>query len=65
MTTYAGQNVGAGLYDRVEKGNIQGSAIAAGVSLAVTEISDGKGRVPVYFAIGSMAVWDGVCRRAL
>lgn len=82
MTTYAGQNVGAGLYDRVEKGSIQGSAIAAGVSLAVTglilafglldggivedrTISDGKGRVPVYFAIGSMAVWDGVCRHAL
>lgn len=38
MTTYAGQNVGAGRYDRVEKGAFQGSVIAAAVSAAVTAL---------------------------
>lgn len=28
----------------------------------IRTISSGKGRVPVYVAIGSMAIWDGVCR---
>lgn len=36
MTTYAGQNAGAGLYERIEKGTIQGSAIAAAISAGVT-----------------------------
>lgn len=36
MTTYAGQNVGAGRYDRVEKGTVQSSMIAAGVSAVIT-----------------------------
>lgn len=36
MTTYAGQNVGAKMYDRVEKGAKQGTAIAMGISTALT-----------------------------
>lgn len=36
MTTYAGQNVGAGQYDRVTKGAKQGTYIAIGVSAAIT-----------------------------
>lgn len=44
MTTYAGQNVGAGRYDRVEKGALQGSVIAAGVSTAVTALILAFGR---------------------
>ena len=36
MTTYAGQNVGAGKYDRVTKGATQGTAIAMGVSTLLT-----------------------------
>ena len=36
MTTYAGQNVGAGKYDRVTKGAKQGTAIAMGVSTVIT-----------------------------
>ncbi len=36
MTTYAGQNVGAGKYDRVTKGAKQGTAIAMGVSTLIT-----------------------------
>ncbi len=36
LTTYAGQNVGAGLYDRVKKGAKQGTLIAVGVSSAIT-----------------------------
>ncbi len=38
MTTYAGQNVGAGLYDRVTKGAKQGTLIAVGCSTAITGI---------------------------
>lgn len=36
MTTYAGQNVGAKSYDRVEKGAKQGTLIAVGTSAAIT-----------------------------
>lgn len=36
LTTYAGQNVGAGLYDRVTKGAKQGTLIAVGCSTVIT-----------------------------
>ena len=36
MTTYAGQNVGANSYDRVEQGARQGTMIAAGTSAVIT-----------------------------
>ena len=36
MTTYAGQNVGAGQYERVVKGAKQGTLIAAATSAAIT-----------------------------
>ena len=36
LTTYAGQNVGAGQYDRVTKGAKQGLAMAVGCSAAIT-----------------------------
>ena len=36
MTTFAGQNVGAGAYDRVKAGAKQGTLLAAGVSTLVT-----------------------------
>ncbi len=36
MTTYAGQNVGARMYDRVEKGAKQGTLIAMAVSAVLT-----------------------------
>ncbi|MBQ2614317.1 MAG: MATE family efflux transporter [Clostridia bacterium] len=36
MTTYAGQNVGAGLYDRVTKGAKQGTWMAIAFSMAIT-----------------------------
>ena len=38
MTTYAGQNVGANSYDRVEKGARQGTLIAAGTSAVITAL---------------------------
>ena len=38
MTTYAGQNVGARMYDRVEKGAKQGTWIAMGVSAILTSL---------------------------
>ena len=38
MTTYAGQNVGARMYDRVEKGAKQGTFIAMGVSAILTSL---------------------------
>lgn len=38
MTTFAGQNVGAGKMDRVEKGTKDGTLIAMGVSAAITII---------------------------
>lgn len=36
MTTFAGQNVGAGQYDRVSKGAKQGTVLAMGVSCVIT-----------------------------
>ncbi len=36
LTTYAGQNVGAGKYDRVTKGAKQGTLMAAGTSTVIT-----------------------------
>lgn len=36
MTTYAGQNVGARAYDRVEKGARQGTCIAVGTAATIT-----------------------------
>lgn len=38
MTTFAGQNVGANRYDRVDEGSRQGTWIAVGVSTAITII---------------------------
>ena len=38
LTTYAGQNVGAKRYDRVEKGARQGTAIAMGGSIVLTSL---------------------------
>ena len=38
LTTYAGQNVGAGLYDRVSKGAKQGTLMAVGCSTVITGI---------------------------
>ncbi len=38
LTTYAGQNVGAGLYDRVKKGAKQGTLLAVGCSTLITAI---------------------------
>jgi Na+-driven multidrug efflux pump len=36
LTTYAGQNVGAGLYDRVTKGAKQGTFLAVACSTTIT-----------------------------
>ena len=38
LTTYAGQNVGAGLYDRVTKGAKQGTLMAVGCSTVITGV---------------------------
>lgn len=38
MTTFAGQNVGANRYDRVEEGSKQGTLIAVGVSTVITAV---------------------------
>lgn len=38
MTTYAGQNVGAKMYERVEQGAKQGTLIAAGTSAVITSL---------------------------
>ncbi len=38
LTTYAGQNVGAGLYDRVTKGAKQGTLLAVGCSTVITGV---------------------------
>lgn len=38
MTTYAGQNVGAGEYDRVTKGARQGTAIAVGTAAVIVAL---------------------------
>lgn len=50
MTTYAGQNVGAGLYDRVIKGAKQGTLLAVGCSTAITGIIllFGKGLMGIF-----------------
>ena len=38
LTTYSGQNVGAGLYDRVAKGAKQGTFMAVGCSTVITAV---------------------------
>lgn len=50
LTTYAGQNVGAGLYDRVTKGAKQGTLIAVCCSAVITSIIlvFGKGLMGVF-----------------
>lgn len=50
LTTYAGQNVGAGLYDRVVKGAKQGTLMAVGCSAAITAILllFGKGLMGIF-----------------
>ena len=50
MTTFAGQNVGAGLYDRVTKGAKQGTAIAAATSATITLVIllFGKGLMGIF-----------------
>jgi len=50
LTTYAGQNVGAGLYDRVTKGARQGTLMAVGTSTAITLIIllFGKGLMGIF-----------------
>ena len=50
MTTYAGQNVGAGLYDRVTKGAKQGTALAVTCSTLITAIIllFGKGLMGIF-----------------
>ncbi len=50
LTTYAGQNVGAGLYDRVTKGAKQGTWIAVGCSTVITGIIllFGKGLMGIF-----------------
>ena len=50
MTTYAGQNVGAGLYDRVTKGAKQGTLMAVAVSATITGaiLLFGKGLMGIF-----------------
>lgn len=50
LTTYSGQNVGAGLYDRVTKGAKQGALLAVGCSSFITLIIllFGKGLMGVF-----------------
>lgn len=50
LTTFAGQNVGAGLYDRVTKGAKQGTLMAVGCSTAITLIIllFGKGLMGIF-----------------
>lgn len=50
LTTYSGQNVGAGLYDRVTKGAKQGTLLAVGCSSFITLIIllFGKGLMGVF-----------------
>ena len=48
MTTFAGQNVGAGKYDRVMEGSRQGTMIAVGVSTVITGIILLFGNVLMY-----------------
>lgn len=50
LTTFAGQNVGAGLYDRVTKGAKQGALMAVGCSTAITLVIllFGKGLMGIF-----------------
>ena len=50
LTTYAGQNVGAGYYDRVTKGAKQGTLLAVGCSTVITVaiLIFGKGLMGVF-----------------
>ncbi|MBQ2707752.1 MAG: MATE family efflux transporter [Clostridia bacterium] len=50
MTTFAGQNVGAGLYDRVKQGAKQGTLMAVGISAAITGVIllFGKGLMGIF-----------------
>ena len=50
MTTYAGQNIGAGAYDRVTKGAKQGTLMGLGVSAAITAgiLVFGKGLMGIF-----------------
>ncbi len=50
LTTYAGQNVGAGLYDRVTKGAKQGTLLAVACSATITGVIllFGKGLMSVF-----------------
>ncbi len=50
LTTYAGQNVGAGLYDRVKTGARQGTLLAVGCSTVITGVIllFGKGLMGVF-----------------
>lgn len=50
LTTYSGQNVGAGLYDRVTKGAKQGTLMAVGCSTLITLsiLIFGKGLMSVF-----------------
>ncbi len=56
LTTYAGQNVGAGLYDRVTKGAKQGTLIAVGCSTLITGaiLLFGKGLMSVFTDTASL-----------
>ena len=50
MTTFAGQNVGAGLYDRVKQGAKQGTLMAVAISAAITGVIllFGKGLMGIF-----------------
>lgn len=56
LTTYAGQNVGAGLYDRVTKGAKQGTLMAVGCSSIITIaiLFFGKGLMGVFTETASL-----------
>lgn len=56
LTTYAGQNVGAGLYDRVTKGAKQGTLMAVGCSSLITVaiLFFGKGLMGVFTETASL-----------
>ena len=56
LTTFAGQNVGAGKYDRVQKGAKQGTFIALGCSAFITAVIllFGKGLMSVFTDTASL-----------
>lgn len=56
LTTYSGQNVGAGLYDRVTKGAKQGTLIAVGCSAVITGaiLLFGKGLMGIFTETASL-----------